>query len=77
MGDEGTWTYMMRSIPIGIYTATAKIITPEGTVVPVRCKVREEGKDIDKTPWAASARINFPNTPNEFGASVTLYLAKP
>jgi hypothetical protein len=48
-----------------------------GGKIPVRCKVEQEGKSLDDVPWAASARIMFPASYNEFGQSVKLYLARP
>lgn len=77
LGDQGLWMFGIRNIPIGIYTATTKVITPDGAEVPVKCKVQEENKDLDKIEWADSARINFPAEPTEYSQSVVLYLAKP
>ena len=77
LGDDGQWKFGVRNIPVGIYTATAAVIPPGGGKIPVRCKVEQEGKSLDDVPWAASARIVFPASYNEFGQSVKLYLARP
>lgn len=76
MGDEGLWTFGMRNIPIGIYTATAKLTAPDGTHVPLRCKVDDPNKGVAEVPWGTSARVTFPGQ-TEFGATRKLFLAKP
>ncbi|BCM91504.1 hypothetical protein IAD21_03379 [Abditibacteriota bacterium] len=77
MGDIGMWTFGVRNIPVGVYNASVKVITPDGQKIAVRCKVDAEGKNIDDVPWAPSARIVFPAETGEFGQSAKLYLAKP
>ena len=77
LGDMGLWKFGIRNIPVGLYNASVKVITPDGQKVAVRCKVDEQGKNIDNVPWAPSARIVFPTNYGEFGQYVTLYLAKP
>lgn len=77
LGDDGQWTFGIRNIPVGIYTATVKVITPDQQTVNVRCKVDEEGKNIDEVPWAGSARLVFPASYNEYGQTAKLYLARP
>ncbi|MDQ2745667.1 MAG: carboxypeptidase-like regulatory domain-containing protein [Acidobacteriota bacterium] len=77
LGDVGLWTFGIRDIPIGIYTAAASVITPDGEKIPVRCKVEQEGRNIDAVPWSSSAHVVFPAGSTEYGQSMTLYLAKP
>ena len=77
LGDDGKWIFGVRNIPVGIYTATAKVIPPGGAAVAVRCKTDKEFTNIDEVPWAASARIVFPDAYNEYGQTAKLYLATP
>ncbi len=76
LGDMGNWAFGIRNFPVGIYTATVKVITPNEQKIALRCKVDQEGKDLDAIPWAASARLVFPAY-TEYSQSVKLYLAKP
>ncbi len=73
LGDVGLWKFGVRNIPVAIYTATAKVITPTGEKVAVRCKTER----ADTVPWRPSARVVFPAYSGEFGQTITLFLARP
>lgn len=72
LGDDGRWQSTVRAIYPGTYTATARLLTPDGQGVPIHVSL-ERGK-IDLHPggydqmvmnWQSSVTVDF--LPNDLG----------
>jgi hypothetical protein len=88
IGDDGRWTFVVRAIYPGIYTATARLLTPTGGPVPLRVsltpgntEVHPGGYDRVVVDWRSSVTVDF--LPNEVGSAprmgvkdVTVYFGK-
>jgi hypothetical protein len=90
LGDDGKWTFCVRGILPGAYTATARLIPPAGGAVPLRlsltpartvAKQSPGGYDAKVMDWQSSTTVEF--LPNDLGPeprfgvkAMSLYLGK-
>jgi tetratricopeptide (TPR) repeat protein len=89
LGDDGKWTFMIRGIYPGVYTATARLIKPGGETMPLRLSLEPRrtllrgAGQYDKlvVDWQPSVTIDF--LPNDLGPvprfgvkAVRLYLGE-
>jgi hypothetical protein len=72
IGDEGTWKFVVRAIYPGLYTATARLLTPTGDAVPLRVSLtpgkteaQPNGYDRMVMDWQSSVTVDF--LPNDLG----------
>jgi hypothetical protein len=90
LGDDGKWTFCLRGILPGAYTATARLIPPAGEAVALRlsltpartvAKQSPDGYDANVMDWQPSTTVEF--LPNDLGPeprfgvkAMSLYLGK-
>ncbi len=89
LGDDGKYSFMMRGVFPGVYTATARLATPDGQIMPLRLSlksadtIRKGAGDYDKlvVDWKPSVTVDF--LPNDIGPAprkgvkaVRLYLGQ-
>jgi len=75
LGDDGKWTFMVRGIFPGRYTATAKLRLPDGTIKPLRLATKPADVNFTAGPDGSSGRRIFNRTssvlvdflPNDLG----------
>lgn len=72
IGDDGRWTFVVRAIYPGMYTATARLLTPTGAAVPLRVsltagktELHPGGYDRVVMDWHNSVTVDF--LPNDLG----------
>jgi hypothetical protein len=89
LGDDGKWTFMIRGVYPGAYTATARLLKAGGDVLPLRLSLEgaktilKGAGDYDKrvVDWQSSVTVDF--KPNDLGPmprmgvnAVKLYLGE-
>jgi hypothetical protein len=89
LGNDGRWTFCLRGVPPGIYSASAVLTTPASETVPLRVSptpaktILKGAGQYDKTvvDWQPSTIVDF--LPNDLGPQpcfgvkpVTLYLGQ-
>jgi hypothetical protein len=88
IGDDGKWTFVVRAIYPGMYTATARLLPPTGAAVPLRVsltagktELHPGGYDRVVMDWHSSVTVDF--LPNDLGPApqmgvkdVVLYFGK-
>jgi hypothetical protein len=88
IGDDGKWTFVVRAIYPGKYTATARLLPSAGGAVPLRVsltpaktEVHPGGYDRAVVDWRSSVTVDF--LPNDVGSvpqmgvkDVALYFGK-
>jgi hypothetical protein len=77
LGDDGKWTFVVRAIYPGVYTATARLLTPTGEAVPLRVsltggktELHPGGYDRMVVDWQSSVTVDF--LPNDLGPAPQL-----
>lgn len=60
LGDAGRYNFYLRSIPVGVYSATAVLTTPNGEKKQLRGKVFEQGTALRDMAWEQTVTIIFP-----------------
>lgn len=89
LGDDGKWTFQLRGVYPGLYTATARLKTPDGGELPLRLTLQRArtllkgAGDYDRVvaDWQTSVPVDF--LPNDLGPiprmgvkAVRLYLGQ-
>ena len=72
LGDDGRWQSTVRAIYPGTYTATARLLTPDGQAVPLhlsltagKTELHPGGYDRVVMDWHSSVTVDF--QPNDLG----------
>jgi len=71
LGDYGKWFSCLRAIPVGQYSATARLVTPDGESIPLRLAtkrgdmIKNGDRDSYVMHWQNSLSITF--EPNDLG----------
>jgi hypothetical protein len=72
LGDDGRWQSTVRAIYPGTYTATARLLTPDGQAVPLhlslthgKIELHPGGYDRMVMDWQSSVTVDF--QPNDLG----------
>lgn len=88
LGDDGKWTFMVRGVYPGLYTASAKLRLPDGAVKPLRLSTQPSRTQLNPGAYdrvifdrQPTAQVDF--LPNDLGPmprfgvkAVTLYLGE-
>ena len=72
LGDDGKWFFCLRAIPVGQYSVTARLSTPDGQSIPLRLATKRGdmvinggGHDSYVMHWQNSLTLTF--QPNDIG----------